>query len=478
MTTFECIPRWLTITYPFRSAGDFFYYNLSQTLILSDIQPVDDFLTIQVIHPSAADILKLSTNTMTNIYNRYTVAWICALPVELAAAKSMLDERHPSVKQPPHDDNTYTLGRVGPHNVVMACLPYGNHGTVSATAVLAGMRSTFPCLRFGLMVGIGGGIPSKSADVRLGDVVVSKPTGTHGGVIQYDRGKIHPGEFERSGSLSKPPPYLLTTLAQVESDHLLGEGLLQKTLSDTLQKFPSTHTTFSQPDEDLLFQSGYLHQRGKDCSKCVRSHLVSRTMRVFNHPHVHYGLIASGNQLMKDATARDLMGKKLGVLCFEMEAAGLMDHFPTLVVRGISDYCDSHKNEQWQGYASITAASYAKVLLNETPLFDTPDWRGGEATHVLNPQSFLGAESIFVIQNTPTKDRLVSKAEPTEKHQYVYPSKVKRLEGKVSSKTFEPWKMCTNILYSDITESTTAKATQGYFPPTPESALYKTKCFP
>lgn len=67
---------------------------------------------------------------------------------------------------------------------------------------------------------------------------------------------------------------------------------------------------------------------------------------------------------MKDALARDALVAKKGVLCFEMEAAGLMNHFPGLVIRGICDYSDSHKNKEWQGYAAMTAAAYAKDLLH------------------------------------------------------------------------------------------------------------------
>jgi nucleoside phosphorylase len=59
---------------------------------------------------------------------------------------------------------------------------------------------------------------------------------------------------------------------------------------------------------------------------------------------------------------------KKDVLCFEMEAAGLMSHFPCLVIRGICDYSDSHKNKKWQGYAAMAAAAYARdVLLQIAP---------------------------------------------------------------------------------------------------------------
>jgi nucleoside phosphorylase len=48
-----------------------------------------------------------------------------------------------------------------------------------------------------------------------------------------------------------------------------------------------------------------------------------------------------------------------------MEAAGIMNRFPCMVIRGICDYSDSHKNKDWQGYAALTAAAYAKDLLKE-----------------------------------------------------------------------------------------------------------------
>jgi hypothetical protein len=83
---------------------------------------------------------------------------------------------------------------------------------------------------------------------------------------------------------------------------------------------------------------------------------------------VHYGAIASGNQVMKDGVTRDRMSSELGsVLCFEMEAAGLMNSFPCLVILGICDYADSHKNKGWQPYAAATAAACAKELLSVIP---------------------------------------------------------------------------------------------------------------
>jgi nucleoside phosphorylase len=142
--------------------------------------------------------------------NDYTIAWICALPIEAAAARAMLDKTHalPPLSSAP---NAYELGELNGHYIVIVYLPAGVYGTVSAATVVSRMRSTFPRLRFGLMVGIGGGVPGKKNDIRLGDVVVSKPGPNHSGVMQYDYGKaVQGGKFEPTGTLNKPPQTLLT----------------------------------------------------------------------------------------------------------------------------------------------------------------------------------------------------------------------------------------------------------------------------
>ncbi|GFF33211.1 vegetative incompatibility protein HET-E-1, partial [Aspergillus udagawae] len=297
-------------------------------------------------------------------HDDYTVAWICALPLEMAAAKTMLDKIHSRLPQPESDHNAYTLGNVAGHNVVVACLPSGVYGTTSAAIVLAHMLPTFPSLRFGLMVGIGGGVPNRKADIRLGDVVVSIPAAGSGGVIPYDYGKtLRDGYLELTGSLNKPPQYLLTAVSQVRSEYMVSDSQFKKSISELLQK-----QQISRLDQDWLFKPDYHHEsKFTNCSACDQSQLVIRPTRKTNEPIIHYGLIASGNQVMKDAKTRDSIAEKLGILCFDMEAAGLMDQFPCLVIRGICDYCDSHKNKEWQEYAALTAAAYTAALLAVVP---------------------------------------------------------------------------------------------------------------
>lgn len=91
--------------------------------------------------------------------------------------------------------------------------------------------------------------------------------------------------------------------------------------------------------------------------------LVERPIRNHQDPVVHYGLIASGNKVIKNATLRDQLRDRHNIICFEMEAAGLLNTLPVAVIRGISDYADSYKNDKWQPYAAATAAAYAKGLL-------------------------------------------------------------------------------------------------------------------
>jgi nucleoside phosphorylase len=97
-------------------------------------------------------------------HHDYRVAWVRALPLEMAAAKAMLDEIYPGLPTSSSDQNTYELGRIHAHNVVIACLPAGVYGTTPAATVATQMLSTFTSIRFGLMVGLGGWAPSKKDD--------------------------------------------------------------------------------------------------------------------------------------------------------------------------------------------------------------------------------------------------------------------------------------------------------------------------
>lgn len=304
----------------------------------------------------------------------YTVGWICALDTEYAAAQVFLDEEHEAPDYvPDDDDNDYTLGRVGRHNIVIAVLPHGEYGIGSAASVAKDLSRSFPNIRIGFMVGVGGGAPSERHDIRLGDVVVSAPGNGHGGVFQYDFGKMLQGEpFHTTGVLNQSPKVLRSAVAGLKTKYEKDGHFIDETISDILEDNPRLRQKYGRPlaSTDRLYRAGIPHPPNDEasCATCCGndpSHLVPRRERTMDedNPAVHYGLIASANRVLKDASFRDKLSAEKGVLCFEMEAAGLMNQFPCLVIRGICDYSDSHKNKNWQGYAAMAAAAYTKDLL-------------------------------------------------------------------------------------------------------------------
>ncbi|KAJ5741612.1 hypothetical protein N7533_011021 [Penicillium manginii] len=307
----------------------------------------------------------------------YTIGWVCAISTESVAAQAFFDEKHdPPAEVAQNDNNSYALGRMGNYNVVIAVLPDGEYGLVSAASVAKDMLHTFSNIRIGLMVGIGGGAPSQQHDVRLGDIVVSSPRDGKGGVVQYDFGKaIQDRAFLETGFLNQPPTVLRSAVSGLRSGYEADGHRLENDIREVLQKKPRLRKKYSRPpaDSDRLYIPDHLHQGSNGSCHQVcgddPSTLVWRSPRdeEEDDPVIHYGLIASANQLMKDAQARDKVAAEKGVLCFEMEAAGLMNHFPCLVIRGICDYADTHKNKQWQGFAAMAAAAYAKDLLRHIP---------------------------------------------------------------------------------------------------------------
>lgn len=305
----------------------------------------------------------------------YSVGWISAIKSEYVAAEVFLDETYDCPADlSPDDTNDYTYGRIGKHQVVISALPKGEYGISSATGVAKDMIRSFTNIRVALMVGIGGGAPSSAHDIRLGDIVVGVPGNGECGVLQYDFGKTIQSEgFTPTGFLSPAPRSLRAAVHGLEKQYTIKGHKIEEAVDEVLNKYPRLRREFGRPDlaTDRLYKPDVVHpSRSKTpCPTACgddESSLVIREKRTEydDNPKIHYGLIASANQLMKDAKVRDQFIEQNDVLCFEMEAAGLVNCFPCLVIRGICDYSDSHKNKEWQGYAAMVASAYAKDLLN------------------------------------------------------------------------------------------------------------------
>ncbi|EER44925.1 pfs domain-containing protein [Histoplasma capsulatum H143] len=303
----------------------------------------------------------------------YTIGWICALEVEQTAALEMLDQEHANLSQDPIDSNVYNLGSIEGHNVVIA----GIHatGSTASAMTITQMQRTYRNIKFGLLVGVGGGVPvtTDNGAIRLGDVVVSKPVDGNSGAVQYDRGKATDGRFECTSSLPLPPAVLLNAAqalaanrARLLQDPILTDIKRIKTGNQNLRKY-----MYPGRGQDRLFKKNYIHVgRKQSCDECDLSQLIQRledNEGDESYLRVHRGTIASGEKIIKDAVLRDQLAEQYQVLCFETEAAGITD-LPFLVIRGIADYCDTHKNDKWQGYAAAAAAAYARQLICYLPI--------------------------------------------------------------------------------------------------------------
>lgn len=312
----------------------------------------------------------------------YAIAWIVALSIERAAAEAQFDDEHEEpadFEQNPSDTNSYSWGCIDNHNVVIASPSQGD-GITNAAMTASNLLLSLPNIKIGLLVGIGSGIPRHlDEDIRLGDVVVSRPGAGSGSIIQFDYGKARlDGEWEPKRTLNNTPIVLLEALSRLQSNHIRGRSKIQAFLVDMLTKNPYLRNAKKKErrfvhqgfGNDQLFSASYSHVEGPTCDKCDPYEKVQRDKRLTIEPLIHYGTIASGNVVVKDASFRDKIAEFAGsdCICIEMEAAGLMKNFPCLVIRGICDYADSHQNKRWQPYASATAAAYAKELLGYIPM--------------------------------------------------------------------------------------------------------------
>ena len=299
----------------------------------------------------------------------YTVAWLCVLPLsEAVAAEIMLDEVHRELPQIGNDENTYTYGSIEDHNIVIACMPPGQPGKVSASRLVQYLPTSFPNLKIHLFVGIGGGIPcnppskDSTEDIHLGDVVVgwADETGAPA-VIQYDLVRNTGHVKERLSLMDKPDRRLLNVLGKMLTARVRGREFFHS----HLERFTNAGVkgfAHPGPSQDTLYQPTYQHSGSVTCEHCDSTKVVKRESR--QDPMFHQGTIASGDTVVKDAQLRDEIQQQCySAKCVEMEAAGVMDQTHCLVIRGIADYADSHKNKIWQPFAAATAAAFAREFL-------------------------------------------------------------------------------------------------------------------
>ncbi|KAJ5662959.1 hypothetical protein N7507_003690 [Penicillium longicatenatum] len=331
--------------------------------------------------------------------SQFTIAIFCALPLEADAVSEIFEEIFDEEVEKCHkaigDDNAYTLGRILHHNVVLVHMAGMGKGAASQAASC--IRSSYPEIKLALVVGVCGGVPSLLAgkeDLILGDVVVSE------GIVQYDFGRQFPDAFLSKARPELPGPKIRGLLAKLRG--LRGRERIETKLSRHLKflqnKLGPERAGYPGMDKDELFQSTYRHKhqdsavcklcracehgmgpvceeaRALTCQQlgCQKELLVSRTRLqealVNGCPpkaKVQFGFVGSGDTVMKSGQHRDETATQHSLIAFEMEASGVWDIFPCIVIKGVCDYADSHKNKIWQYYAAATAAACMRALLEE-----------------------------------------------------------------------------------------------------------------
>jgi nucleoside phosphorylase len=293
---------------------------------------------------------------------------LTALDHEFSAMKALLD--HPTDFDVPGSKMRYVLGQMpssngGTHEIVLAL---GDMGESLAAVHGARMLATFPTVKSVLMVGIAGGVPNpKKPDehVRLGDIVVSDRYG----VLQYDYGK-QTSEKTKNGQQAKkfkvrsaprpPSSSLLQYVRFLNIEAMEGRYPWEKHIQVGLKQRGWTRPG---ADHDELFETA-------EPDKPVKH--PDDPKRRPGQPRAFQGLIASSNTLLKDPFKRDELRDEFGAKAIEMETAGVADaawiqEVGYLGVRGICDYCDSHKNDVWQPYAAMAAAGYVRALMESMP---------------------------------------------------------------------------------------------------------------
>lgn len=307
----------------------------------------------------------------------YTIGWVCGDLHDFDAVGILLDERHDHQDfVSSDDDNSYVFGRMRWHNVIVV-LPTLD-GSVSRA--VANMVQTFQNIKFYLLVGTGGGVPSDGNDIRLGDVVVGV-SNSFGGLLQYDM--KYSGQEQTLHATAhqiQSPSVLLNAITLPEDyDGLSGRKIVDM-ITESISGKPEERElwhVFRRPhsDSDRLYRTSLIHNpRHQDCEVGCGddpSLLIVRDARPEgSDPAIHYGTIASSTEWMWDASLRDKIGPQNNILCFETAAAGLMNYLPCLVVRGISNYADSHEPWDWEPYAAMNAAAYTKKLLYDINVRD------------------------------------------------------------------------------------------------------------
>ncbi|AKB33047.1 phosphorylase [Methanosarcina siciliae HI350] len=331
--------------------------------IFEKIKEIKKQKDLNLLLRSIPDLLKELPKIMIDPERvKPTIGIITALPKEYAAVSTLLENKNDKYKIPGSGaGRRYCLGEIptedgNKHNLVLVTVGMGNNIAATRASILL---ENFPNVKSLIMVGIAGGIPNPDKvndHVRLGDIVVSNEQG----VIQYDYIENKIEKVEHRNPPRPPSSSLIEAVRYLEAEEILGNRPWEKYIDEAISQLK---IECSSGYEDKLYCSKNQNE--------VIEHPKDKK-RTNGKPKVFIGPIASANILQKNPMARDELRERFKVKAIEMEASGIADATWThdvgyLVVRGICDYCDSHKNDEWQQYAAVVAAAYTRALIESMP---------------------------------------------------------------------------------------------------------------
>lgn len=329
----------------------------------------------------------------------FSILIICALPLEANAVLALFDHHWdndgPPFDKAPGDPNAYSTGTIGRHNVVVAHM--SGMGKVNSAAVANSCRMSFINIKLALLVGITGIVPfdADGKDIFLGDVIISE------GVIQYDLGRQHEDRFTRKNtlldSLGRPNAEIRAILAKLKG--LRSRRSLCADMAgylDTLRLDPLLAAEHPGIEYDMLFEANHqrLCENETGHSAGHGGNLVQRRRPKDTtdlQPAIHFGLIGSGDLVMRSGKHRDDIAREEGVIAFESESAGIWDTYPCVVIKGGCNYADGHENKRFQIYSAATAAACMKAFLRHWVPSQTPQ------LEQVPPQMAMGTYGIVAI---------------------------------------------------------------------------------
>ena len=304
------------------------------------------------------------------------------------------------VHVPLHDDAGNALGVTEP----VVCAHASRQGLTSTTFGVTALLHAFPTVNYVVLCGVAAGVPTPApsfadwqstlpaaasrtkadydrvllkhgeTDVRLGDIVVGD------GAIQFDFGKKTMTGFEPRGEPVRACEQMRTVTERLyERMRSNGERPWDAYIEQAIAK-TSEHRSkpVKRPKQDKLHRHRIERNEAGDLVVVVSQEAMSRGKPAYDvpkgKPNVFRAKIGSSDMVMKDSLERDKLGRNHRVGALEMEgsaaleaASGIGD-CKAIIIRGICDYADPDKNDDWWMYAACAAAGYSRVLVERLHL--------------------------------------------------------------------------------------------------------------